>query len=104
MFLVGLQAHHAIHMEVIRPFRTETTPPSNTTTGKSMEEEEEEMIMIEIVCENGDIFSVASSVRSKVVDFKNLLARITSLPAKNQRLSYKGIVLEDGQTLCSYGI
>lgn len=100
----GLQAHHVIHLEEVRkpPFAgTQTTPPSNTTIGKLMDEE---MIMIEIVCSNGDIFSVGTSVRSKVADFKNLLARFTSLPAINQRLTYKGIILEDHQTLCSYGL
>lgn len=60
--------------------------------------------MVDIVCSNGDMFSVGSSVGSKVVDFKDLLAQISYIPATKQRLSHKGMILEDDQTLYRYGI
>ncbi|GKE21996.1 ubiquitin domain-containing protein DSK2a-like protein, partial [Tanacetum coccineum] len=51
-----------------------------------------------------DMFSVRSSVGSKVVDFKELLAEIYYVPANEQRLIYRGKTLEDDRTLDSYGL
>ncbi|PWA49126.1 ubiquitin family protein [Artemisia annua] len=41
---------------------------------------------------------------SKVVEFKDLLVRKSEIPAIKQKLIYRGIALEDDQTLDSYGL
>ncbi|GJS38679.1 ubiquitin domain-containing protein DSK2b-like protein [Tanacetum coccineum] len=102
----GIQEYHTIHMEIPNnPWfaETETTSPSGTTTG-ALRLQMGKMIMIEIICSNGDMFSVRSSVGSKVVDFKELLAEIYYVPANEQRLIYRGKTLEDDRTLDSYGL
>ncbi|GJS71198.1 ubiquitin domain-containing protein DSK2a-like protein [Tanacetum coccineum] len=99
----GLKEYHAIYMEVPHnPWVTvtETIPPSDTTTGDLMGK----MIMIDMICSNGNMFSVRSSVGSKVVDFKKLLAEISRIPPNEQRLIYRGKTLEDDRTLDSYGL
>ncbi|KAK9064489.1 hypothetical protein SSX86_015871 [Deinandra increscens subsp. villosa] len=61
-------------------------------------------INLNIRCSNGNKFSVRSSLRSTVVDFKDLLAQNCDVPANQQRLIYKGRILKDDQTLDSYGL
>ena len=63
-----------------------------------------ERISIDVVCTDGRMFTIGSTVGSKVVDFKNLLYCITRIPAKEHRLIYRGMILEDDKTLDSYGI
>ncbi|GKA12182.1 ubiquitin domain-containing protein DSK2a-like protein [Tanacetum coccineum] len=102
----GLQEYHAIHMEIPNnPWfaEPETAPTSDTTTG-GHGLPIEEMIMIDMICSNGNMFSVRSSVGSKVVDFKKLLAEISRIPPNEQRLIYRGKTLEDDRTLDSYGL
>nr|GEW75615.1 short-chain dehydrogenase TIC 32, chloroplastic [Tanacetum cinerariifolium] len=111
----GLQKDHTIYMEVAqnRLFaETETTPPSDTTTGLDrptrgmpyMSQLMEEMIMIDIICSNGDMLWVRTSVGSKVVEFKDLLAQISRIPANAQSLIYRGKILKDDRSLYSYGL
>ena len=64
-------------------------------------------IDINIICSNGVMFPVTlnkNAVSSKVVEFKDLLVRISEIPAINQKLIYRGMVLEDDRTLDSYGM
>ncbi|KAI3714196.1 hypothetical protein L1987_72792 [Smallanthus sonchifolius] len=61
-------------------------------------------INLNIRCSNGNKFSVRATLRSTVVDFKDLLALNCDVPANQQRLIYKGRILKDDQTLDSYGL
>nr|XP_043640217.1 ubiquitin domain-containing protein DSK2b-like [Erigeron canadensis] len=61
-------------------------------------------INLNIRCSNGNKFAVRASLRSTVVDFKDLLAQKCDVPANQQRLIYKGRILKDDQTLDSYGL
>ena len=63
------------------------------------------MVWINIICSNGDMLPVSlHTAASKVVEFKDLLAKIFFIPSNKQKLVYRGIPLEDDQTLDSYGI
>ncbi|GJW46320.1 ubiquitin domain-containing protein DSK2a-like protein [Tanacetum coccineum] len=64
----------------------------------------EKMIMIDIICANGYLFPVTSSVGSKVLDLKEYLADISCIDVNDQRLIYRGMTLEDDRTLDSYGL
>ncbi|KAF5754672.1 putative Ubiquitin-like domain, Heat shock chaperonin-binding, UBA-like superfamily, ubiquilin [Helianthus annuus] len=61
-------------------------------------------INLNIRCSNGNKFSVRSTLRSTIVEFKDLLAQNCDVPANQQRLIYKGRILKDDQTLDSYGL
>ncbi|PWA98145.1 hypothetical protein CTI12_AA004380 [Artemisia annua] len=63
-----------------------------------------EEIIINIICSNKDMYSVCSSVGSKVVDFKDLLAQISCISSYKHMLIYRGMTLEDHRTLGSYGL
>ncbi|GKE84779.1 ubiquitin domain-containing protein DSK2a-like protein [Tanacetum coccineum] len=72
--------------------------------GESTQGVEGGEINLNIRCSNGNKFSIRSSVRSSVVDFKDLLAQNCDVPANQQRLIYKGRILKDDQTLDSYDV
>ncbi|GJT77899.1 ubiquitin domain-containing protein DSK2a-like protein [Tanacetum coccineum] len=67
-------------------------------------EQRTEMIMINIISSDRYMYSVRSSVRSKVGEFKDLLAQISRISSKYQRLLYRGEILKDDRTLDSYGL
>ncbi|KAH6767288.1 ubiquitin family protein [Perilla frutescens var. hirtella] len=63
-----------------------------------------EEVNVNIRCSNGSKFSVTTSLKSTVSEFKGLLAQNCDVPAEQQRLIYKGRILKDDQTLASYGL
>ncbi|XP_017235915.1 ubiquitin domain-containing protein DSK2a isoform X1 [Daucus carota subsp. sativus] len=64
----------------------------------------EESVQINVRCSNGAKFSVQASLRSTVLDFKQVVSQNCDVPAVQQRLIYKGRILKDDQTLDSYGL
>ena len=64
----------------------------------------EESVQINVRCSNGAKFSVQASLRSTVLDFKQVVSQNCDVPAVQQRLIYKGRILKDDQTLDSYGM
>lgn len=75
---------------------TQSVPPAAAA--------DEESVQINVRCSNGAKFSVQASLRSTVLDFKQLVSQNCDVPAVQQRLIYKGRILKDDQTLDSYGM
>ncbi|XP_076927532.1 ubiquitin domain-containing protein DSK2b-like [Bidens hawaiensis] len=61
-------------------------------------------INLNIRCSNGNKFSVRTTLRLTIAEFKDLVALNGDVPANQQRLIYKGRILKDDQTLESYGL
>ncbi|KAK8607399.1 hypothetical protein V6N13_053136 [Hibiscus sabdariffa] len=70
----------------------------------SMEALARDAVTVNISCSSGSKFSVQVNLDSTVLSFKALLARNCDIPADQQRLIYKGRILNDDQTLQSYGL
>lgn len=89
-----------------------THPPRSKSMGAEGESTQsvptaatdEESVQINVRCSNGAKFSVQATLRSTVLDFKQLVSQNCDVPAVQQRLIYKGRILKDDQTLDSYGM
>lgn len=60
--------------------------------------------IINIKCTNGDKFVVDAELEQTVADLKSQIEGQITVPSDQQRLIYKGHVLQDGRTLSSYSI
>lgn len=58
---------------------------------------------VHIRCSNGSKFSVQTALDATVDAFKAVVAGSCDVPVEEQRMIYKGRVLNDDQTLASYG-
>jgi ubiquilin len=63
-----------------------------------------ECVKINVRYFNGSKFSVQVALESTVESFKELIVGNSGIPIQNQRLFYKGKILQNDQSLQSYGI
>jgi ubiquilin len=63
-----------------------------------------ECVKINVRYFNGSKFSVQAALESTVESFKELIVGNSGIPIQNQRLFYKGKILQNDQSLQSYGI
>jgi len=62
-----------------------------------------ESVNINVRSFNGSKFCVEAALKSTVESFKELIIRNCDIPIQNQRLIYKGNILQNNQSLQSYG-
>jgi ubiquilin len=63
-----------------------------------------ECVKINVRYFNGSKFSVQVALESTVESFKELIVGNSGIPIQNQRLFYKSKILQNDQSLQSYGI
>ena len=61
-------------------------------------------IPIKVRCSSGEKYSIEVELSMTILETKQKLVDVTSVPVERQRLIYKGKVLKDPETLESYGV
>jgi ubiquilin len=63
-----------------------------------------EDISVTIKCNNGQKYQANVNTGATVLEFKQQLADVTSIPVEQQRLIFAGRVLKDSQPLTDYSM